>query len=291
MLKKLKVWAAATRVETLIASVSPMIIGTFLASKEVKINFLVLALTFLYGICLHIGTNLSNDYFDYLKGVDTDDRIAPFSTIQANLTSLKQIKIAFSLFFLFAFFIGLFLIIQGGIITASLFVFPIIFGYYYTAGKKPLGYIGLGEILVLIFFGPYACLGTYYLQTLKISYLPIIASLGPGFLSVAILVVNNLRDIDVDRVADKITLAVRFGKKFAKIEYIASLTLAFLVPFIYFMLLKKPYILAANVFIFFAPFKLIYNFKNPALLNDGIKKTVLLLIIYTVVFSAALYFV
>ncbi|KKK66215.1 hypothetical protein LCGC14_2966330, partial [marine sediment metagenome] len=278
-------------VETLIASVSPMIIGTFLASKEVKINFLVLALTFLYGICLHIGTNLSNDYFDYLKGVDTDDRIAPFSTIQANLTSLKQIKIAFSLFFLFAFFIGLFLIIQGGIITASLFVFPIIFGYYYTAGKKPLGYIGLGEILVLIFFGPYACLGTYYLQTLKISYLPIIASLGPGFLSVAILVVNNLRDIDVDRVADKITLAVRFGKKFAKIEYIASLTLAFLVPFIYFMLLKKPLILAANVFIFFAPFKLIYNFKNPKLLNDGLKKTVLLLIIYTVVFSAALYFV
>ncbi|NGX49045.1 MAG: 1,4-dihydroxy-2-naphthoate octaprenyltransferase [Candidatus Anoxychlamydiales bacterium] len=291
MLKKLKVWAEATRAETLIASISPMIIGTFLASKEVKLNYLVLALTYLYGICLHIGTNLSNDYYDYLKGVDTEDRIAPFSTIQTNLTSLKQIKIAFSLFFLFAFFIGLFLIIQGGIITASLFVFPIIFGYYYTAGKNPLGYMGLGEILVLVFFGPYACLGTFYLQTLKISYLPIIASLGPGFLSVAILVVNNLRDFDLDRIGNKITLAVRFGKKFAKIEYVASLTLAFFVPFIYFMLLKKPLILAANVFIFFAPFKLIYNFKNPKLLNDGLKKTVLLLIIYTAVFSAALYFV
>ncbi len=291
MLKKLKIWCLATRAETLVASISPMVIGTFLASKEVKINFLILALTYLYGICLHIGTNLSNDYYDYLKGVDTEDRIAPFSTIQTKLTSLKEIKIAFSLCFLFSFFIGLFLIIQGGILTALLFVFPIIFGYYYTAGKRPLGYMGLGEILVLIFFGPYACLGTYYLQTLKISYLPIILSLGPGFLSVAILVINNLRDITLDKVANKITLAVRFGKKFAQIEYITCIALAFSIPFIYFIQLKKPYILAANIFIFFTPFRLIYNFKNPSLLNDGLKKTVLLLIIYTVIFSTTLYFI
>lgn len=290
MLKKIKIWVQATRAETLAASICPMIIGTFLASREVNIDYPVLALTYLYGIFLHIGTNLSNDYYDYLKGVDTINRIAPFSTIQKKETSLKQIKLGFSISFLIAFFLGLFLIIKGGIIAAVFFAPPIIFGYYYTAGKKPLGYIGLGEILVLIFFGPYACLGTYYLQTLQISYLPILASLGPGFISVAILIVNNLRDIDVDRPADKITLAVKFGKNFAKIEYVFSIIAAFCIPFIYFMLLKKPLILSTSIFIFFTPFKLIYNFKNPSLLNDGIKKTVLLLIVYTATFCTALYF-
>ncbi|NGX62637.1 MAG: 1,4-dihydroxy-2-naphthoate octaprenyltransferase [Candidatus Anoxychlamydiales bacterium] len=291
MLKKIKIWIEATRAETLLASLSPMIIGTILASKVIKIDYFIMSLTYLYGILLHIGTNLSNDYYDYLKGADTKDRIAPFSTIQKDLTSLTQIKLAFSISFLLAFFVGLFLILQGGIITAVLFGLPIIFGYYYTAGKRPLGYIGLGEILVLIFFGPYACLGTYYLQTLQISYLPIIAGLGPGFLSVAILVINNLRDINVDRAADKITLAVRFGKKFAQKEYIFSVFAAFLVPFFYFMLLKKTLILSASFFIFFTPFKLIYNFKNPSLLNDGLKKTVLILIIYTIIFCSALYFI
>lgn len=290
MQKNIKTWILATRAETLVASISPMVIGSILASKITTLNYLFLTLTFLYGLLLHIGTNLSNDYYDYLKGADNENRIAPFSTIQTKLTSLNEIKFGFAIAFLAAFFIGLILIARGGAIAAALFALPIIFGYHYTAGKKPLGYMGLGEILVLIFFGPYACLGTYYLQTLSLSYLPIIAGLGPGFLSVAILVVNNLRDIDVDRPADKLTLAVRFGKSFAKIEYIVCITLAFLVPFFYFMFLKKPYILSAALFIFFTPMKLVFNFKDPKMLNIGLQKTVLLLIIYTIIFCTCLWF-
>ncbi|NGX28158.1 MAG: 1,4-dihydroxy-2-naphthoate octaprenyltransferase [Candidatus Anoxychlamydiales bacterium] len=290
MQNSIKTWLAATRAETLVASISPMLIGTMLASKITQLNYFFLSLTFLYGLLLHLGTNLSNDYYDYLKGADNENRIAPLSTIQTNQTSLNEIKFSFAIAFLAAFFVGLILIARGGAIAAALFALPIIFGYHYTAGKKPLGYMGLGEILVLLFFGPYACLGTYYLQTLTFSYLPILAGLGPGFLSVAVLVVNNLRDIDVDRPANKLTLAVRFGKSFAKIEYTFCVIAAFLVPFFYFYLLKKPFILSASLFIFFTPLKLIFNFKDPKLLNVGLQKTVLLLIIYTIIFSTCLAF-
>ena len=290
MQKSIKTWLLATRAETLVASISPMIIGTMLASKVASINYYFLVLTFLYGLLLHLGTNLSNDYYDYLKGADNENRIAPFSTIQRKLTSLNEIKLAFSIAFLAAFILGLILIARGGAIAATLFALPIIFGYHYTAGKKPLGYMGLGEVLVLIFFGPYACLGTYYLQTLSLSFVPILVGLGPGFLSVAILVINNLRDIDVDRPVNKLTLAVRLGKNFAKIEYAFCISAAFLIPFFYFMLLKKPLMLSSSIFIFFTPFKLIFNFKDPKLLNLGLQKTVLLLIIFTVIFCSCLLF-
>jgi 1,4-dihydroxy-2-naphthoate polyprenyltransferase len=288
MFKSIKLWIKATRAETTVVSLSSIIIGICLASKEVRINCFFLLLTILYGIFLHLATNLSNDYFDYIKGVDTEERIAPYSTIQTHETSLKQVRRAFSIFYLLAFFLGLILITKGGVLAAILFTFPIIFSYYYTAGPKPLGYLGYGELLVLIFFGPFACFGTYYLQTLKLSILPIIASLGPGCLSVAVLIVNNLRDINIDRKAQKITLAVRLGKNVTKLEYLISLFIAFLVPFIYFSLLKKPIFLAASGFILFAPIKLIFNFKDPKLLNNGLKKTVLLLIIYTVIFCFAI---
>ena len=283
-MNKIKLWLEATRAETLLASLSPMVIGAVIASQYTQINISVLIFTFIYGLLLHVGTNLSNDYYDFIKGADTDERIAPFSTIQKGTTSLKKINIAFSICFLLAFLIGLLFILRGGIIVALLFTLPIIFGYFYTAGTKPLGYIGLGEILVLLFFGPFACLGTYYLQTLQISILPIIAGLGPGFLSIAILVVNNLRDIDVDKKANKNTLAVRFGKKFAQTEYSVCIFLAFLVPYLYFILSKKPLILSCSSFILLTPFKDIYKFKNPSILNDGLKKTVLLLVIYTIIF-------
>jgi len=281
ILQKTKTWALAIRAETLIASICPMIIGTLLASKEVSLNIRILILTFLYGLLLHIGVNLSNDYYDYLKGADTDKRIAPFSTIQTKLTSLKQVKSAFIASFILAFIIGFFFIFRGGAIVAVLFTLPIIFGFFYTGGAKPLGYMGMGDILVLIFFGPFTVLGTYFLQTLTISYIPILIGLGPGFLILAILVVNNLRDIEVDRPAKKRTLAVIFGKKFTQIEYTLCLILALAIPIVYFIIFKKPFILITSIFLIFVPFKLIYNFKNPSVLNEGLKRTVLLLVIYT----------
>ncbi len=289
MPNKIKVWLLATRAEMLIVSICPIIIGACIAFKEAPFNTSVFLLTLLYGIFMHLGTNLSNDYYDYLNGADTDKRVAPFSSIQKKLTSLKQIKSAYRLCFFLGFLIGLTLIFRGGLIVASLFWIPIIFGLYYTAGPRPLGYMGLGEISVLIFFGPFACLGTYYLQTLNITIMPIIAGFAPGFLSTAILIVNNLRDVKVDKPANKITLAVRYGKKFAQTEYATCMFMAFLIPVVYFGLSKQQLVLSSSMILLLAPYKIIYKFKNPSTLNNGIQKTVAILVIYTIVFCLSLF--
>ena len=289
-LSKVKTWTVATRAETLVASISPIAIGACIVSTHTQLNISIFILTVLYGLFLHIGTNLSNDYYDFLKGADTEKRIAAFSSIQLKLTSLKQIKTAYTISFALAFIIGLYFVYIGGLLVLLLFTLPIFFGYFYTAGKKPLGYIGLGDILVLIFFGPFATLGTYYLQTLKISYLPILAGLAPGFLSTAILIVNNLRDIEVDRPANKKTLAVKMGKRFSQIEYFLCLFLTFIIPLLYYSITKKPFLLISSLTVFLAPFFLILKFKNPSQLNDGLKKTVLVLVIYTIVFCLGLFF-
>jgi 1,4-dihydroxy-2-naphthoate polyprenyltransferase len=287
-LKNIKIWIKATRLETLIISICPITISAFLAHKEVEVNFLILFLSYLYGLFIHLGTNLANDYFDFIKGTDTPNRIAPLSTIQTNETSLKQIKIAYILCFSIAFIIGLFFIFRGGILPSLLFALPIFAGLFYTAGSKALGYIGLGEILVFLFFGPYAVLGTYFLQTLKISIIPIIIGCGIGFLATAVLVINNLRDMQTDKEADKNTLVVKFGKKFGQIEYFLCTIFAFLIPFIYFSISKKPLILCSSIFIFFVPFKLVKNYQESFLLNNGLQKTVFLTIIYTIFFCLGL---
>ncbi|MFA6118996.1 MAG: 1,4-dihydroxy-2-naphthoate octaprenyltransferase [Parachlamydiales bacterium] len=286
--EKFKIWFQAARAETLIVSICPITIGAFLAHREIKLNVIVLVLSYIYGLLVHLGTNLSNDYFDYIKGADTDKRIAPLSTIQKKTTSLDQIKTAYLISFIAAFIIGILLILRGGMLIALLFTLPIISGYFYTGGKHPLGYIGLGEILVLLFFGPFAVWGTYYLQTLKLSFTPFLLGFGPGFLIAAVIIINNIRDMVTDKEANKNTLAVKFGKKFAQIEYFICVFLAFITPLIFFNFSQKPIILCSSVFIFFVPFKLIMNFKTPSLLNDGLKKTVLLSIIYTAFFCIAL---
>lgn len=283
-MNKIKIWILATRAETIFISLSPIAIGSFLAYKETSINIPILILTFLYGIFLHLGTNLSNDYYDFLKGADNENRIAPLSTIQRNLTSLREVKFAFSLFFILAFLIGLIFIFRTGLITLLLFTLPIFAGYFYTGGTKALGYLGFGDILVFIFFGPFAVLGTYYLQTLKISYLPILAGFGPGFLSTAVLIINNLRDIELDKIVNKNTLAVKFGKKFTQLEFLFCIIFAFSIPWIFYFSLNKTFVLSSSLFIFFVPFKLIFKFENNFLLNKGIQKIAMLQIVYTVLF-------
>ncbi|NGX56029.1 MAG: 1,4-dihydroxy-2-naphthoate octaprenyltransferase [Candidatus Anoxychlamydiales bacterium] len=290
VLEKFKIWVLATRANTLVVSICPIFLGSALALKVTNINFSVFLLTLCYGLFLHIGTNLSNDYYDYLKGVDTDNRIAPFSTIQLNLTSLKEIKIAFSLSFILAFFTGLILAFKSNILVATLFPIPIFFGLYYTKGKNPLGYMGLGEILVLIFFGPFASFGSYYLQTMKFSVLPIVVGLAPGLFSTAILVVNNLRDIDCDKRAKKNTLSVRFGKNFTKVEYYICLIAIFFIPVIYFSITKNYLVLLANFAILLAPIKTIKNFKDLKVLNIALQKTVLSMILFSLIFFLGILF-
>jgi len=288
--KKFKIWLLAIRAETLTLSICSITSGAFLAKNEVKLNYVILLLTYLYGLFLHIGTNLSNDYFDYLKDADNKNRIAPFSTLQRKLTSLKQIKVAYIISYVLAFLIGLFFLWINFSLVSLFFILPIICGFFYTAGKNALGYLGFGELLVLIFFGPFAVSGTYFLQTSHLSYLTIIGGLGIGFLITSVLVINNLRDTEIDRLANKKTLAVRFGKKFAIIEYYSLILFAFFIPLILFIILKqRPFLILSSLLLVFAPIKLIKSYKkNPFLLNLALQKTVMLVIIYTVFFCIGL---
>lgn len=224
----MKTWILAARPKTLIASLSPVLIGTVLASTFHPMIFL---LTLLFALFIQIGTNLDNDYHDFKKGADTSERKGPVRVTQQGLVSPKSVKIAYSLAFLFAAVISFPLIYKGGTVFLFLMLISILFGLLYTAGPYPLAYLGLGELFVLPFFGPVATLSTAYLQNTPLSFPLFLAGLAPGFLSCAILTVNNLRDEEEDRKANKKTLIVRFGSLFGKFEYALCIFFAALIPF------------------------------------------------------------
>lgn len=183
-------------------------------------------LALLGAMLMQVGTNFSNDYADFKKGADTSERTGPLRATQAGLVSPQAMKRASLIVFGLAFGVALVLVLRAGWPLALLGAVCVLAGLGYTAGPRPYGYMGLGELFVLIFFGPVAVAGTYYVQTLSLAPHAIVAGLAPGFLAVAILVVNNLRDREGDALAGKHTLAVRWGARFARFEYVACLVFA-----------------------------------------------------------------
>jgi len=227
---RLGIWLMAARPRTLWAATAPVIMGTAMAKGDGSFHLLS-ALAALFGaLMIQIGTNFANDYFDFSKGADSSDRTGPTRVTQSGLVSPDAIRRAIWIAFSLAFCAGIYLVTRGGIPIVIIGLLSILFGLLYTGGPFPLGYNGLGEFFVLIFFGPVAVGGTYFVQTLTITDTVIIAGLSPGLLSVAILSVNNLRDIDGDARAGKNTLAVRFGRTFAQYEYLLCTIVAILIP-------------------------------------------------------------
>lgn len=212
-------WILAARPKTLLLIASPVALGAVAASLEHNLNWSVLIVTLLCALLIQIGTNLANDYFDFLKGADTKERLGPTRVTQAGLISKEQVKRGFVGVFAAALGLGCYLAWIGGWPIAMLGLLSVASGIWYTAGRYSLAYIGLGELFVVVFFGPAASLGTYYLQTNTLSLPVFYLGLVMGFLSSNVLVVNNLRDINQDRKARKHTLAVLFGERFAKGEY------------------------------------------------------------------------
>ncbi|WP_420422552.1 1,4-dihydroxy-2-naphthoate polyprenyltransferase [Simkania sp.] len=226
----MNVWIEGARPKTLIASLSPILIGSVIAFKQGVFHPLIFLLTVLFGLSIQIGTNFANDYFDFRKGADTDDRKGPRRLTQSGLVSPETMKKVTAITFGFAAFIALYLIAQGGWVIGMLAALSIVLGYLYTGGPYPLAYLGLGDLFVLIFFGPVAVAGTVYLQTHELSGIAILAGLAPGLISTAILTSNNMRDINEDQAAGKRTLPVRFGLTFGRYEYIACLLIAGIIP-------------------------------------------------------------
>ncbi len=181
-------------------------------------------------LALQIAANFANDLYDFERGADTEERIGPLRVTQAGLVSPSQMRIALAIAIGIAFLIGVYLVVHAGWPIVAIGLSSILATIFYTGGPRPYGYIGLGELFVFIFFGVVAVTGTYYVQALTLTWTAVILSLPMGFLSVAILVVNNLRDIDTDRRTGKKTLAVRLGPSGARRELAVMFIGAALVP-------------------------------------------------------------
>ena len=223
-----RVWMDAARPKTLGASIAPVVLGTALASRDGHHDALVALLIVVAALAIQIGTNFCNDYCDFKRGADRN-RVGPIRATQAGLVSPEAMKMAAILSFALALFVGIFLVWRGGTPILAIGLISIACGALYTAGPYPLAYVGLGDLFVLIFFGPVAVAGTYYLQALTWSSDAWMLGLMPGFLSVGILVVNNLRDRESDCIAHKRTLVVLFGEKFGRLEYACCLAASALV--------------------------------------------------------------
>ncbi len=224
-------WLLATRPRTLTAALAPVVVGTALAFAD-GVGHVGAALAALVGAMLiQIGTNLANDYYDFHKGADTAERLGPVRVTQSGLIAPRTVLLAAIACFAAAFTVGMYLVARGGIPILLLGLAAIACGFLYTGGPFPLAYHGLGDLFVLVFFGPVAVIGTYFTQALRMpDAAGWIVSIPVGALGTMLLVANNLRDIETDRKVDKRTLAVRLGIRASRTEYVGLLVISFLAP-------------------------------------------------------------
>ncbi|MCW8804423.1 MAG: 1,4-dihydroxy-2-naphthoate polyprenyltransferase [Ignavibacteriaceae bacterium] len=229
---KLSSWFLASRPKTLLAAVVPVMVGSALAISMKKFFLPYSLVALLCSILIQIGTNFTNDLYDYLKGSDTIKRKGPRRVLASGLITVKEMEFAIILVFGLTFLFGLYLVFSVGILILWVGIFSILAGIIYTAGPYPLAYNGLGDVFVFIFFGIIGTMGTFYLHTQEISYLSILVSIPVGALITNILVVNNFRDIEEDREANKNTLAVILGRNFSKWQFIILIVISYLISFI-----------------------------------------------------------
>ncbi len=226
----LKAWFMAARPRTLVAGVVPVAVGSAVAVSEYAFRLLPALAALLGALLIQVGTNMANDYFDWKKGADTSERLGPARVTAQGLIAPEQVWWGAIACFAAAMVIGFYLVSVGGWPILVIGLLSIAAGYAYTGGPFPLGYNGLGDVFVMIFFGFVAVCGSYFVQTGRISSLVLAASVPVGALGVALLAVNNVRDADTDAKAGKRTLVVRFGRGFGRAEYVIMLLVAFAVP-------------------------------------------------------------
>ena len=222
-------WGLAIRPRTLPAAAAGVVMGGALAWRDGFFRLDATLVCLFAALLLQIGSNLANDVFDFERGTDTPERLGPTRVTQAGLLTPAQVKFGMGIVFMLSAFLGLYLAWLGGWPIIIIGIAAIISAIAYTGGPLPLGYYGLGDIFVFIFFGLASVAGTYSVQAGRVSSAAWWMTIPPGLIITAILVVNNLRDIENDRKASKHTLAVMFGEKFAKAEYVICMLAAYLV--------------------------------------------------------------
>ena len=227
-----RLWLVAARPRTLPAAVAPVLVGTALACSDGVFRPLVFICALTGSVFIQIGTNLSNDYSDARRGADTEDRLGPVRVTAGGLMPPGRVLVGTWVAFAIAVLAGAYLIAVAGWELLAVGAASILAGVLYTGGPRPYGYEGLGELFVFLFFGVVAVVGSYFAQTEELRWEALALSVPVGLLAAAILLVNNLRDIDTDRRAGKRTLAVRLGRERTRVLFLAVVALAFAAPLV-----------------------------------------------------------
>jgi len=298
-------WVIAARPQTLPAAASPVVVGTGLAVHD-GVFAIFPAIAALVGAALiQIGTNFANDYYDAVQGADTEEREGFTRVTAGGLIAPETVKRAMYLTFAAAILLGTYLVYVGGVPIVIIGLLSVASGIAYTGGPYPLGYHGLGDLFVFVFFGLVAVAGTYYVQAAAVLAGPfpvrippetlpiaaIVAALPIAALSTDILVVNNVRDKDEDATTGKRTLAVRFGYRFARAQFVALLVLAYAVPV--WFLLRPGYAVAVALPYLTLPYgiaitRTMLTETAGEVLNPTLERTGRLLAGYAVLFAVGL---
>jgi 1,4-dihydroxy-2-naphthoate polyprenyltransferase len=227
---RLQAWVLASRPRTLTAAAAPVLLGTGLAAARDAHRIWPALAALLGALLIQVGTNLANDYYDHARGGDTPDRVGPLRVTQAGLIPPRTVRNGAFAVLGAALVVGIYLVWVGGWPIVVVGLASLVCALAYTGGPFPLAYHGLGDLFVFLFFGLVAVGGTYWVQALRFGPEVLLAGAGMGALSTALLVVNNLRDLETDRLARKRTLAVRLGRKGSKGEFVVLLAAGFAVP-------------------------------------------------------------
>jgi 1,4-dihydroxy-2-naphthoate octaprenyltransferase len=272
------------------AAVVPVLVGSAAAASDNKFILLYALIALACSLLIQIGTNFTNDLYDYLNGADNGKRKGPLRVMVNGLITVAEMKAGIAIVFLTAFILGLYLVYTGGFFILVVGIASILAGIAYTAGPYPLAYNGLGDLFVFMFFGVVGTVGTYFVQAHTFSYLPFLCSVPVGALITNILVVNNYRDIEEDRSANKFTLAVKLGRGFTRYQFIFLLFISFVMPLILFfgfdfkVWVFLPYLTFP---IAFKLIKMLYSYNGNEL-NKTLELTARLSAIFGLLFSAGI---
>jgi len=287
---RLTAWILASRPKTLPAAVAPVIVGTAVAARAGAFRPLAALAALLAALLLQIGANYANDLFDFKRGADTETRLGPTRVTATGLLTPRQVAAGMWASFGLAALVGVYLIHVGGWPILFVGVLSILAAVAYTAGPLPLGYHGLGDLAVFVFFGLVAVVGACYVQAHELTAVAFLAAVPMGALITAILVVNNIRDADTDRQAGKRTLAVLFGRRAARIEYVLLLLAAYVTPVVLWLACgASAWVLLPLLSLLLAArlIRAIFTTLGPAL-NITLAGTAQLAVVFAALFAAGL---
>jgi 1,4-dihydroxy-2-naphthoate polyprenyltransferase len=229
-LTPIRVWWSAVRPATLAASVAPVLAGTAIAVHEGGPRLGAGLLALLVGVAMQVGVNFANDYSDHLRGADSPRRVGPVRAASSGVVPPEAVRRAALAAFGVAAVAGLVLSLATDWRLVLVGVACLLAGWLYTGGPRPYGYLGLGEVFVFLFFGLVATVGTVYVETLRVTPLAILIACAMGCFATAILVLNNLRDLETDLAAGKLTLATRIGRERTRLLLLGLMCVAFAIP-------------------------------------------------------------